>query len=1191
MADVRFEIDRVRSNSFYHYTKYCGNEIALNSKGNPDTGWGLYSHLYNDTDKAAWISAVSKYNTDHNIETPSVKIKNSVNELRNKFELNSKKYPEKQSYILPALQSAISFAMNNNECPDNYLEKLRLITGGVLPSKKAIAKYALESAQNNIKIDIRILKDSYTELGITAFVYPLCDAVNYFTDTFFSSIDVIYDEYSRLAADPIYMFRKWAADMSLSDLERQRYRDMLDASIKYYSAGTQEIIVKILAVDLVKKMTDLLKSVETLGKDIWKSLVDQFAALKEIVSNIEFEGKEKFLTGINTILYALGGLVGALLVASCAREKEVDSAIETLCKSDDVESENALIEKTNNDAEKYREKISGETVIYRYAVNGENGYSLYKNQNGADLSPIDFPMADDPSVNELIELCKVSMCETIDPTDTEGWFDKFDSPEYIVIEFDSNLNFTSAISINQNVDIQNIIGYVNNVPVKSKVKFIVEEIGKNYIVGKYIYSKETDILQELPDTDNEQDNISSNVKNIVTNSISSFKDNQYDQIIEKYQKFIYSKDFIREYISFCRFPEFAQYTREYAAGTAAAVSTDRMTEIYETEAQGILDGYYADVKNTCKKKNIKKYLKKGKVMTLKTELDKRSDKCIDKIMNLYNSNPGNMKYCSAGRISDYMLYSHYMEFLYGDKFEYAEDNPYVKKLSDALDNFIAVRTRIELNKDNIAGLVESFNELCKSTISVYWQYKDIDYYSKLCELFQYDTYTNSPAITEGNEFNSISLYKRVVQYLKSITKFTRSDEYTPNLNESTDYNKLFEEQDKLEDKKLSKEEIRFEKNLKKIAYRFASLRKIEMSLSNIDISEYANDTVISQFNELKLRLGEDIYEYTDTVQYKTTDKLYSVQSILGPYIQMLKQITANEVSVLRKIFKDAVDFYLENKASVDSCEDIFKLGEMIWPAGSIIYKNGIQTDYFLFTGTDTYPRTIDDILVAENEIEIEEPETELHSMTAAPNTKYGIDSIKYWLKYCAVASMVNATMPMYWATGINIAGAPVPLPIIYIPIVPVTIGQMTVVIGIGLCGVCPLPMILFANTGVDNGSTIIPVNLMIDQMKKLVDLVRSAQKPSIKQIVESAITSLDKDINDSITESENISYQIDEIKNVEDNYNIKTAIREMTGQDITSFALETDYDIQKSGDMLDMITELKEHYGRVKQEISQLYIV
>lgn len=1163
MADVRFEIDKVRSNSFYHYTKYSGNQIVLNAKGNPDIGWGLYSHLYDNADKSAWIIAVNQYNKEHNIITPSEKIKTGIEEFKRKFEIEEKKYPQKQSYILPALQSAISFVTNTEDCDDDYLEKLQQSTGGVLPTKKAIAKYALEAAANNIEIDYHILMDSYMKLGVTAFIYPVCDAINSFIDIFFMGIDAIYDEYSKLAADPIYMFRKWTSDITISNDEKQRYKDLFDASIKQFSPAAREIIVKILSIDILKITVDFLQSVKTLSTNIWKSIINRFNAIKDIISTIEFTNKDKFISALNTILYALGGLIGGVVAANCMKTKEIDTAIESLCQTDNVSSEEELIDKMNNEIIDYQNNMYDNTIIYKYAANNKNGYSLYKTSESSSYLDIE-----DPNVNELIELCKVSMCDDISSTDTSDWYNQFDTSEYIIIEFNINYNFTILLAENQNININDIIAYIDGVPVKSRKSFIVVETGQNYIIGRYTVNADN-MLSEIFTTD-DSDNISNTIQNYITNSINTFTNNDYDRIIKKFQQHIYVKDFIRDYLSFYRFAELAQYTREYSNADATAVSTDKFIEIYESQAQEILDSYYNDVKNTCKKKNIKKYINRGKVATLKSILDNKSDNCIDKILKLYYDNPGNLKYCSKGRICDYMLYSHYIEFLFSDKFEYDEDNPYIKTLSDTLNDFITVRSRLELNKDNLSALIQSFNELCDTTISIYWTYTDIDYYTKLCELFKYNTYTNTDIIIEGTEFDSISLYKRVLQYLKSITKFTRAEDYNTEINLTTDFNKLLEEQDKLEDKKVNKDEIRFEKDLKKIAYRFFAIRKIEQSLSNINISDYIDNSVLQQFNELYQQIGDTAYEYYDGIQQVQTtasvvdnaaeimtNTLYSAKSILGPYIQMLKQVTAAEVKTLRNLFLSVTNIYNENKDSINSCEDLFKLGEINWPGESIIYKDNVQCDYFLFNNIETCPKNMDDLFELEKEIENEEtPADELLSMSISPKTQYGIDSIKYWLKYCGIATAVNAMMPIYWSTGINLMGTPVPLPIIYMPIIPITIGSIVIIIGIGICGICPLPMILFINTGTDNGSTIIPINLLIDQVKSLIPVIKSVQKPAIKDLTDTMIKKLDNDINSYKKKISDINFQIDEIKKIEIDYKTKRLLQQIKNQDRTSMSTE-----------------------------------
>ena len=125
-------------------------------------------------------------------------------------------------------------------------------------------------------------------------------------------------------------------------------------------------------------------------------------------------------------------------------------------------------------------------------------------------------------------------------------------------------------------------------------------------------------------------------------------------------------------------------------------------------------------------------------------------------------------------------------------------------------------------------------------------------------------------------------------------------------------------------------------------------------------------------------------------------------------------------------------------------------------------------------------------------------------------TQFGITDFEYWVKYCGIATIVNCMLPMYWPTGLVIAGVPIPLPIIYIPFVVIK-GR---VIGLGICGICPLPMMLFVNFGDIPGSLMPALNIAVDTIKSMVSKIPSISVKPIKKTIKHMIETQDKKIND-----------------------------------------------------------------------------
>ena len=1154
MPNIKFEIDKARGDSFYRYKKIVDGKVVTYKNGS-SVKWGLYSTLQDDDERHAWLAAVEKFNKDNNIETTCDKIKNELRKFKDSISIDDKQFPERQSYLMPALQAAVDAVGGiAGICSDDYINTLMKACGGALPTKENMLKYATEAFENNLTLDIQILLSSLSKLGVTAFVEPLINAVEEIIDTYFGTIDLIYNEIERKYANVLHLYRKWSSD--IFEENKNLVKEKFIAELKKLSQPVREWISYILTIDVLKALVEVLKSIKTIGQNIANEVFTKFNNLKDVLNEISFPNKNRLIALLNTLLFALGGFVGAIFAARCAKEQEIDATINSMIAVEGVDNEDELYDKVvNKNPQAVRNKISPYTTIYTYAVENKENYSLYKIYPDYASNNYENNV---PNISDNINcLCKVSMCETIDDTDTTDWTAWLDKPADIIIEFDMRLNYSIIISVGQSVLLNDIIGYINNIPIKARDEFIVTEIGKNFIIGKYQSSEYDSLLTQNTTNINE---VSLKTQKLLQKKIDEFSDNQFDKIINDYKKIAQVKNFIRDYISYFRFPDLAIYTKEYTSDNVTAISTDKFIELYEKSADKILEDHQKDIKKSCKKSNLKKYTDSFRMTELKEMLDTKNDNCLRNILTLYNENPGNMKYCSQGRICDFMLYSHYVEYLYSDKFVYDEDNPFIVKLSNKLNYFIGRRTRLELNKDNLDSLIESFNDACDSLLKIYWKY-DVDYYTKLSELFKYDTYTNTELISEGTPDNSISLYKRLENYLKSLTKFEKRDEYADvDVNNCADYNKLLEEQSKEENRKINKTQEEFEKQLRKITYRFVSLRRIELSLNDADLTTYIDKDALSRFENVKKAKGDIVYNYESGKVYLQTDPLYNTKSSLDPYLQALKKLTDEESKELKELVDDAKNYYIENNDRINSCEDLFLLAEYSWPVKSLIYKNNEPKDYYLFskefTNNSPVPKNFNDLKKLESTAPLyDDPDDEILNLGCSPKTNIGIDNILYWLKYCALGTLVNCMLPMYWGTGL-VVPSKIPLPIIYIPIVVIKVSSMIIVIGIGLCGMFPWPMIIFVNPGATKSSIIIPITLAIDYVTKLVQQIPSLQKPAIEGVLNPLIKSLDTEINTCINEEETIKYQQEQIKSVVTNYELDKKIDTIIGLDTTTKATE-----------------------------------
>jgi hypothetical protein len=126
------------------------------------------------------------------------------------------------------------------------------------------------------------------------------------------------------------------------------------------------------------------------------------------------------------------------------------------------------------------------------------------------------------------------------------------------------------------------------------------------------------------------------------------------------------------------------------------------------------------------------------------------------------------------------------------------------------------------------------------------------------------------------------------------------------------------------------------------------------------------------------------------------------------------------------------------------------------------------------------------------------------------------------------------------------------LPVIYIPFY-VLKGRVTIVFGLGLCGIIPLPMILFVNMGTMVGSIIFPINMIVDMLLKMTKMISNMETKVVEGMMTPMIKSLDSQIREMEIEKEDIPYQIQQIKalQIKDKAKILDSVNAVQGNDLS----------------------------------------
>lgn len=736
-------------------------------------------------------------------------------------------------------------------------------------------------------------------------------------------------------------------------------------------------------------------------------------------------------------------------------------------------------------------------------------------------------------IERIFKLCKVSMCPPQVDTDT-SYLEK-NSPimngdnTHFVIEFGSDQT-EILVSEGQHIKLNDPIAYIRGIPVKSTIEGKIRQVNDRYVIGDY----DIDASSYIGDFDES----------------TLEEETPFDKLGSLLMENQYCTAFIKDYILRFRFADFASNTIDNfnINSLLSFKSTENIADDYEDDADDINKKYEKKIKKICKKDNVKTRCENDDLLGLKSEIDDARKEAFDKIIYQYNHTES-YGYTS-GKVSDFMLYDLYMNYITDDDFFYDTENPYVVKLFHYINDFLRIRSKVELNGTNIESLISNFNSLCRKKIRKYLKQPNDDYYSYIKSMFMYDFYTNDEddliqSTIDGKD--RVTLYSKVLDYLKNLTRYQKPKSAEEKYKDMDVETLLSMEQ--VEETESEKKNEELLKDLKKISLMFVNLRKIEVDSDSDDYyQEYISKDDLETIFSIKDALSIAMIDIKEFSLNTMNPVLLSFSEPIKKYLGALKGMTDNEARILRELSDKAVNWYLENYEAIDSGSIFDEFKEAEWSSPSTIKKDNVPHDFFY----------------------IEEPKTNEEQMQEAENagnygngityeftedsikTKHGINSYPYWLKYFTVATLVNCMLPMYWSTGLPPPVGPMMLPIIFIPIVVIS-GRVIIVIGLGVCGVCPMPMIYFVNVG-DTPACIIPViSLLIDMLKKIPGMIVNAGMLSVKGIISGLIKATDSAIN-------GINSKIDQIEKdcynlsvgVEGDEETKRALRKRKGLDSTT---------------------------------------
>lgn len=698
--------------------------------------------------------------------------------------------------------------------------------------------------------------------------------------------------------------------------------------------------------------------------------------------------------------------------------------------------------------------------------------------------------------------CDINFCPQEETTDSSYLLDNSptlnDTAQKFIIEFGSDQS-DIIVDEGSSIKINDTIGYISNVPVRSIIKGTVTKKYNRYFFGEY--STDENAIDDIL-----------NGKDLSEESLKAFNDdNPISKINELLNNYQYATTFIKDYIMFFRFPDLVSNTLDHISSNVllSAKSINEAVDSYEKKANEILDEYNNNIQKICGKDNVKSYADKNDLNSLKKTIDSTTTKYLSKIIEQYKN--AKSYAITPGKFEDLCIYSYYLDYITSNNFRYDSKNEYVVELVNKISEYIGVRLNLELNTGSIEGLISNFNNMCNQYISQYFNSKN--YYEQIKSIFQYDYYTDDiDELIEAKktDTNRLTIYDKVLSYLENLTNYQ-----TPVSNQekyaSMDVDSLINGTT-IEDTDEEKSNASLLSNLKRIAITFIQIRKVETGSNSFDFSKYTDEFSLNDVNVIVTNFNN-----IAAIDPAISQDILLQNSVIDKYIGVLRSVSQKESEELCELCDSAIKFYNDNKDAINSGKIFEELHEVKWSGKSTVYKDGEPYDFYFIE---------DDVTINENKKE-DKPAYNYTEDSVA--TEYGVDSIQYWLKYCAIATSVNCTLPIYWSVGLIIAGMPIFLPVILVPIY-VSSGRVSIVIGVGICGLFIYPMGLFYNMSNLPGSIIPTINVAVDYLRALPEMIMNSPKHIVKTLVKEMIDKNDEKINELNLEIYGLQKDIDRMR-------------------------------------------------------------
>lgn len=962
---------------------------------------------------------------------PSEEISQLIYQARKRLEAKSAKIS------VPDTSDEESSSLDDSDtCMRDLLKEKPTQVKAILRKKLVKAKQTIEKEFRN---KIENMPDLLAQKGIES-LFSILNTLNIMLiSPFDDAIKVVLISYNGIVRLIRAVF-----DKDKSEENREIAKKTLLAQLQalpYLS----DIFALIILIEDMKPTVSTLENAKDADEEQYDDLITKYKESKDILSDSYFKSSQIAQVILETIKILLP--LFALLGAAFNSSKEFDKAVSE--KTENASSKNDALpiskiqkgeQPTYTECIAYYAKNNLHDFSYKYGSNSSqstsnSSLSSYYSSSENTSQPESTTAEKDECYETPIDyknMCIVDRSGVIGDEELDSVL----SAEKFIYELDTkDSNYSFNISENQDFTIGDKLGSLNNLPFKANVEGTVEKIDGNKIFCK-VSDKSTDDLLE-------------SINNLSNSDISSMRSDIQD-MIDKFSDLSYAETVIREYLAYTIIPQIPLHNN--VNGKLNTQSKDAIYKSCENKIDDAIEAHKENIKTLGGKEHVQSMAKDNKILELKDEIVNEKNKFFEKIFDLWeNDIIKNESFCSGNK-EDYRLYSNYLNLYY--KIEYDSDNKYIVELDKILTDFIS--TRYILEATSLTDAIKELNNLCNDVLKEKWAEKqpyiksqygytnannitnNFSYYDAFEKMFQTNYYTVNNSSDSDIELNSE--YKKMYDFLVGIMD-ANDDETTPTTNiDANDVNALISGGTS-ENKDVDTSKAKIRQKLKDICNRY---------------------TIIKNISDYKTINGE-------IVKGKTVD----IKN------ELIKQ-TGYEHEILEKFYYKVKGVYTENKKLYDNdAFDSFKEAT-IEDKGIVYYNNEKYKHYFVTT--ESY--NIEDLYDNENKKKL----NELADFDSSPYTKIETNDIRYWLLYCAQATLMHCILPMYWGCGFILLGAPVPLPVIYIPIYFLK-GSFSMLFGLGICGIAIWPMIVCFNFTTDTKCIIQPVNMIIDKIRQASNLI------------------------------------------------------------------------------------------------------